>query len=182
MTESKTLHYVAIIAAIMACATLSVAYAQVVTEPAKTWDPEIQRILNQLISVGFLIATGILSWVGMAIRSYFAQRGVLATEQIRDAQQSFFNQAAIITLGFFETIKSKTLNGDKIDWTKIGMDDPYLKIAAEWMMKAWPEATEKMSLEDVLHSLLARIPSGEMTERVFAITEAKAGNGAAKLT
>lgn len=172
--ENKTLHYIAICTAILACATMSVAYAQVETEPAKTWDPEIQRIINQLISVAFLVATGVLSLAGMAIRSYFSQKGILAVEQTRDVKQSYFNQAVLLALAFYETIKRKKNNGGAVDWTTVTLVDPDLNEAALWMMKAWPEATEKMTLDDVLHSLLARVPSGVMTDRAQELATAKA--------
>lgn len=154
------------------------AYAQVEVErpvSPNDWSP----IINQLIGVGMIIATGVLSWMGMAIRSYFASKGILAVEQTKDAKQMFFNQAALLALGLYETMKKISMgNGGTIDWTKIDPADPFLREAAEWMIQAWPEATEGMSIADVMKSLLARVPSGQMTEKALELAKAKAAGTA----
>lgn len=173
---SKVILGVIIAIAIVAIVWYGQAYAQVASiEPEKTYSPEFQSIINQLIGVALLVATGVLSWAGMAIRSYFASKGILAFEQTKDVKQSFFNQAALLALGLFETLKKKSQgNGDVIDWSKVSISDPLLKEAAEWMLKAWPEATEGMDLMDVMKSLMARMPTGQMTEKAQELAVAKA--------
>lgn len=170
---------------VILCVLLGIGYARaqvVVERPISEYD--WSPVINQAIGVAILILTGVLSWAGIALRSWLASSGVLKDQQTLDVLQSRFDQASLLALAMLESMMRKQTGSQakSIDWTSIGIDDPLLREAADWLKKHWPEAAGKMTVEDITKSLFARIPSGAMTERAIDFAEAKAAGKAVVIT
>lgn len=151
------------------------ALAQVEVETPNPNVVDFSPIINQLIGVMMIILTGVLAWVGAEVRAWLSAKKILTNEKTLDTLQSRYDQASLLALSFFETLMIR--KDGKVDWAKVDIASPFLKEAATWMIRAWPDTTKDKSLEEVMRSLYARIPSGEMTEKALEFSKAKAGGG-----
>lgn len=166
---------IAVIAVVAIYLWFNTAHAQVVVERPISeydWSP----VINQAIGIAVLILTGILSWAGIALRSWLASSGLLKNQQALDVLQSRFDQASLLALALLESrLKRQFGSNGSVDWGKVDLSSPLLLEAADWMKHHWPDATGKLTVPEIATSLLARIPSGEMTEKAIDFAQAKAG-------
>lgn len=136
-------------------------------------DTDYSPLINELVKIGALI----LTLAGAAAASYLTMwlrsKGLLTDKNVEAAIQQNFNEVMLIGVSLLESYLK--VSGDShVDWATVRIDNPFLRQVADWVIRTWPEKVKGMSLEDVIKSLFARIPSGPASEKLQSIVEAKA--------
>jgi hypothetical protein len=152
---------------VLALLLASSAFAQVEVPTPNPNVVDFSPIINQLIGVGIIIVAGVIAAAGASLRSWLVSKRIMSEQQIDALMQNNYNQAALMALSYLESILQK--KDGTVDWAKLELDNPFLRETAIWMMKNWPDITEGKSLEDIIKSLFARIPSGPVTYQATGV-------------
>lgn len=132
---------------------------------------DLSPVRDTIISIIGVVLTGIVTWVGIAIRGFFASKIDLSKTQLDEQIQQMFNEAAARSIAYAESIAGKVVPG------KVDVKNEFVAVAAGYLLKMWPELTQGMSAEKIRDAIIARLPSGPLTEKADAIVEAKASAG-----
>lgn len=134
-------------------------------------ETDFSPILNQLIQLAALIISGVVIWLGVQVRAWIAAKTGLKDSQLADSIQQRFNEAVVRSMAYAESAaKTAIPKGGKIE-----IDQPFVRAAADYLVKMWPELTKDLDDKQIADAIVARLPSGPMTEQANAITVAKAG-------
>src|SRR5882672_6720600 len=116
------------------------ALAQVATDNSVDFSP----ILNEVIKAAGVLATGVLMWAGIALKSWLASKSTLANSQLAESLQARYNEAAARAIAYAESkIKEKMPAGE------VQIDNPFVRTAAEYLVKFWPDLTAHLDLEAI---------------------------------
>lgn len=142
---------------------------------AQTTTVDLSPITESLISILGTILTGVVAWIGWYVKNLVASKVNLANTQLDEQLQQMFNEAAARSIAYAETVVKGAVPKN------IDVKNEFVKTAADYLIKFWPELIQKVGLtpEKIKETILARLPSGEMTEKADAIVVAKAGGPAA---
>lgn len=154
----------AVLSSVILCLAVSVAVAQ---EPSSTVI-DLSPITDTVVSVVMLVLTGIVTWVGVAIRGWFASKIDLSKTQLDEQVQQMFNEAAARSIAYAESVVKGVVP------KSIDVKSEFVAVAAGYLLKMWPELTKGMSAEKIRDAIVARLPSGAATEKADAIVLAKA--------
>lgn len=136
------------------------ALAQAVADNTVDFSP----ILNEVIKIGGILATGVLMWAGVALKSWLASKSSLANSQLAESIQARYNEAAARAIAYAESKVKEAVPSGKVE-----IDNPFVRTAAEYLLKFWPDLTAKMDFEAISKTIIARLPSGPMTTKADAI-------------
>lgn len=136
---------------------------------------DLSPITESLISIMGAVLTVVAGWVGWYLKNLIASKVDLSNTQLDEQLQQMFNEAAARSIAYAETVVKGTVPKN------IDVKNEFVKVAADYLVKFWPDLVKKVGLtpEKVKDTILARLPSGEMTEKADAIVVAKAGGPAA---
>lgn len=139
-------------------------------DPAPNAIVDITPITNSIIpAVGSLLGLLLSALVGFAIR-WVNSKTHLVNTQTADAVQQVFSEQIAHMMAYGESVvKGAIPAGGKVE-----IDNAFVRKAVEYGVKAYPDTIGKMDLDAVARAVIARIPSGPMTETATAITVAKA--------
>jgi hypothetical protein len=131
---------------------------------------DISPITNSLIQLGAAALTALALWIGWYVKNLIASRAAFANTQIAEQLQQMYNEAALRSIAYAETVVKGAVP------KTVDTDHQFVATAADYLVKFWPDLVGKLDLtpERVKETILARLPSGEMTAKADAIVEAKA--------
>lgn len=148
--------------------------AQVLTDPAVTTPGasiDLKPLFEQIIAgVGALLLAVLTGLAGMAVAWFSAKTGLIKAQKVDVIQQSFSEQLAHM-MAFAETVAKEHIPHDG----KIEIDNPFLRAAADYGLKMYPDTIGKLDFDAIGKAIVSRLPSGPMAAKAEAITVAKAG-------
>jgi hypothetical protein len=130
-------------------------------------------ILNHLIEVAGAVILILGSWLIVRLRAWVDAKTGLANSKAADLIQQRMNEALARSLAYAESaVESKVTKTGKVE-----VDSPLVAAAAGYLTKMWPELVEASGLtpEAIAEAIIARLPSGPLSEAAQEITIAKAG-------
>lgn len=132
---------------------------------------DFSPILDQLIQLAMLIISALIIWLGVQVRAWIAVKTGLKDSELADSIQQRFNEAVVRSMAYAESAaKAAISKGGKIE-----VNHPFVRDAANYLVKMWPELTKDMDGKQIANAIVARLPSGPLTDQANAITVAKAG-------
>lgn len=131
---------------------------------------DLTPVINSLVALVGAALSALALWIGWYIKNWVAQRIDLTQTQIDEQLQQTYNEAAARAIAYAETVVKGAVP------KSVTTDHAFVATAAEYLVKFWPDLTKRLNMtpERVKETILARLPSGEMTEKADAIVEAKA--------
>lgn len=129
-------------------------------------------ILNHLIEFAGAVILILGSWLIVRLRAWVDAKTGLANSKAADLIQQRMNEALARSLAYAESaVESKVTKTGKVE-----IDSPLVAEAAKYLVTMWPDLVEKadMTPADIAKAIIARLPSGPLTETANQITIAKA--------
>lgn len=160
---------------LIGCAAFALAATAAVAQTATTTvdipiptGTDITAITGQITSIAFAVLSALLVWIGNQVRVWLATKTEFANTQAALALQKQYNEAIAWSMAYAES-KVKTMLPDTVT-----INNDYLREAADYMMRHWPDLTKGISAEKIKDSIIARLPTGPATEdaKVIAATPA----------
>lgn len=110
---------------------------------------------DSLILLAGTILTGVLGWVGIAVRAFFASKYDLNKTTLDEKFQSIYDVAAKRAIAYAESIAKEKVP-DKVD-----VHSEFVKIAAEYLLTHWPDVISHtgMTAEQVRDTIISRLPT-----------------------
>lgn len=132
---------------------------------------DLSPFIETLMPILATILTALATWIGWYVKNWVAKKVDLSQTQLDEQIQQMYNEAAARSIAYAESIVKGTIP------KTVDIDNEYVSVAAGYLMKFWPDLVKQIGLtpESVKKTILARLPSGAMTEKADAIVLAKAG-------
>lgn len=131
---------------------------------------DLSPIIDSLVAIVGAVLSALAIWIGWYVKNWIAQRVDLTKTQLDEQLQQMYNEAAARAIAYAETVIKGAAPKE------VETDNVFVATAAEYLIKFWPDLVKKMELTParVEETIIARLPSGKMTEKADAIVEAKA--------
>jgi len=115
----------------------------------------IATIRDTLVVIGGTVLTAILSWIGIAVRAYFASKRDLDKTTLDEKFQAIFDVAAKRGIAYSETFLKEKIP-DTIDPKSV-----FVKTAADYIINHWPDIVKAtgMTEQNVMDAVISRLPS-----------------------
>lgn len=146
-------------------AIASLALAQTAQVPAPT---DFSVITDQIVGIVFAALSAFLVWLGNYVRLWLATKTSFAKTEAAIALQRQYNEAVSWGMAYAESKVKATLPDN------VTINSDYLREAADYVLRNWPDLTKGMDREKIKESIIARLPTGPATEdaKMIAVTPA----------
>lgn len=129
---------------------------------------DISPITDSLIQLGAAVLSALAIWIGWHVKNWIAAKAAFAGTRVDEQFQQMFNEARLRSIAYAETLAKGVIP------KTVDINHPFVATAADYLIRFWPELTKNLTPEKVRETILAGLPSGEMTAKADAIVEAKA--------
>jgi len=160
--------------AVVGGALISTAMAQ--TAPAPDTTVDFTPIVNGVVATAGAALLALATWIGWYVKNWVASKVDLSTTQLDEQLQQMYNEAAARSIAYAESAVKGVVPKE------VDVRSAFVATAAEYLLKFWPDLVGKLGLtpEKIRDTIIARLPSGVMTEKADAIVVAKAAGSAAE--
>lgn len=131
-------------------------------------ETDISSLTEPVLQAALALLTGVLIWAGAAARAWLATRTTLANSEIADALQRRFNEAVARSMGYAETYLKTHI--DLADGKAV-INNEFVREAADYLKTNWPDMTKDMGLDKLTKAIIARLPTGPLTENAEILAQ-----------
>lgn len=146
--------------------------AQVVPMPTPG-QVDLSPIRDSLVQLAGAALTGLALWIGWYVKNLVASKVDLSNTMLDEQIQQMYNEAAMRAIAYAETFLKEKVP------TKIDVNNEFVAVAAEYLIKFWPDLVKKAGLtpEMVKKTIVSRLPSPS-ADKADDVALAKAGTSA----
>lgn len=132
---------------------------------------DISNFTEPVLQALLILLAGVASWAFTAARAWLATKTERANSEIIDAIQKRYNEAIARSMAYAETTLKTHI--DLADGKTV-VNNEFIRESAEYLKTHWPDLTKDMHLDGIAKSIVARLPSGPLSENAEIVAQTNA--------